>query len=125
MKSQQQIREQKQVWAFILLMTVAMIVFQVFPLIAHAQNLGGAPVFNKSVQGQQATQPEGTLLNLVNFVGNVLCPLGAAIFVVAALISYVQGRGAVRWAVTAVGLLMISGLTRLIEAWVSQAGAVQ
>ena len=124
MKSQE-INEKRRVWALILFMTLAMIALQIFPLIAHAQNLGGSPVFNKSVQGQQATQPEGTLLNLVNFVGNVLCPLGAAIFVVAALISYVQGRGAVRWAVTAVGLLMISGLTRLIEAWVSNAGGVQ
>lgn len=105
------------------LMLVALLVFEIAPVLVHAQNLGGAPAFDKTVQGQSAAQPEGTLLNLVNFVGNVLCPLGAAVFVVAALVSYVQGRGAVRWAVTAVGLLMISGLTRLIESWVTNGAA--
>jgi len=106
-----------------MLMVVALLVFEILPVLVHAQNLGGAPAFDKTVQGQTAAQPEGTLLNLVNFVGNVLCPLGAAVFVVAALVSYVQGRGAIRWAVTAVGLLMISGLTRLIESWVSNGAA--
>jgi hypothetical protein len=102
---------------------VVNVAFALMPVLVHAQNLGGAPAFDKTVQGQTAGQPEGTLLNLVNFVGNVLCPLGAAVFVVAALVSYVQGRGAARWAITAVGLLMISGLTRLLESWVSNGGA--
>ena len=102
---------------------VANLAFALMPIFAYAQNLGGAPVFDKTVQGQTAAQPEGTLLNLVNFVGNVLCPLGAAVFVVAALVSYVQGRGAARWAITAVGLLMISGLTRLLESWVANGSA--
>lgn len=107
----------------LVLMLAALFSFELLPVLIQAQNLGGAPVFDKSVQGQTAAQPEGTLLNLVNFVGNVLCPLGAAVFVVAALVSYVQGRGAVRWAATAVGLLMISGLTRLIESWVTNGAA--
>ena len=98
---------------------------QLYPLGAFGQasggtpNTGSAPVFNKAVQGQQATQPEGTLLNIVNWIGNVACPLLAVGAIVMAVISYTNGRGVARWAVTAVGLLMISGLTRLIEAWIT------
>jgi hypothetical protein len=92
---------------------------QLYPLAAIAQNPGSAPVFNKAVQGQQATQPEGTVLNVVNWVGNVISPLLAVGCVVMALISYTNGRGVMRWVVTAIGLLMISGLTRLIEAWIN------
>ena len=58
-------------------------------------------------------------MNIVNWVGNVIAPLLAVGAVVMAVVSYTQGRGVVRWAVTAVGLLMISGLTRLIEAWIN------
>ena len=103
------------------LLTLALV--QIFPIIALAQNSGSAPVFDKAVQGQQATQPEGTLLNIVNWIGNVVSPLLAVGAVVMAVVSYTQGRGVVRWAVTAVGLLMISGLTRLIEAWITNGTA--
>lgn len=85
----------------------------------HAQNPGSQPQLGKAVPGQKPTQPEGTMLNLVNWVGNVIAPLGAVLCVVMAVISYTQGRGVARWAVTAVGLLMVSGLTRLIESWVT------
>lgn len=98
-------------------------VFQLAPIAVLAQNPGSAPVFDKAVQGQQATQPEGTLLNVVNWIGNVVSPLLAVGAVVMAVVSYTQGRGVVRWAVTAVGLLMISGLTRLIEAWINNGTA--
>jgi hypothetical protein len=40
----------------------------------------------------------------------VVSPLLAVGAVVMAIVSYTQGRGVVRWAITAVGLLMISGL---------------
>ena len=55
------------------------------------------------------------MLNLVNWIGNVIAPVGAALAVVMAVVSYSQGRGVMRWSVTAGGLLVISGLTRLIE----------
>jgi hypothetical protein len=103
----------------VLLGIMAIACLQLYPCTVVAQNTGGAPVFNKAVQGQQATQPEGTLLNVVNWVGNVVAPLLAVGAVVMAVISYANGRGVARWAVTAVGLLMISGLTRLIEAWIT------
>ena len=87
------------------------------------QNLGATPQLNKAVQGQTASQPEGAFLNLVNWIGNVIAPVGAAICVVMAVISYTQGRGVARWAVSAAGLLMISGLTRLLEFWIQQGQA--
>lgn len=98
---------------------VVLVALQLSPA-AHAQNLGGSPQVNKAVQGQTAAQPEGAFLNLVNWVGNVICPIGAALCVVMAIVSYTQGRGVARWGIAAVGLLLISGLTRLIEFWITQ-----
>jgi hypothetical protein len=96
------------------------IFLQLSPLLLQAQNLGGAPATNKAVQGQTAAQPEGAFLNLVNWVGNVIAPVGAALCVVMAIINYTHGRGVARWAIAAVGLLMVSGLTRLLEFWIQQ-----
>src|SRR6267154_3553402 len=59
---------------------------QVAMPVAYAQNLGGQPAVNKAVQGQTAAQPEGTFLNLVNWIGNVICPVGAALAVVMAIV---------------------------------------
>ena len=99
------------------------ILLQFSPLLVQAQNLGGTPATNKAVQGQTAAQPEGAFLNLVNWVGNVIAPVGAALCVVMAVINYTHGRGVARWAIAAAGLLMVSGLTRLIEFWISQGTA--
>ena len=99
------------------------ILLQFSPLLVQAQNLGGTPATNKAVQGQTAAQPEGAFLNLVNWIGNVIAPVGAALCVVMAIINYTHGRGVARWAVAAAGLLLVSGLTRLIEFWISQGTA--
>ena len=96
---------------------------QLAPLAVHAQNLGGQPALNKAVQGQTAAQPEGAFLNLVNWVCNVIAPVGAALCVVMAIVAYTHGRGVTRWAVAAGGLLAISGLTRLIEFWINNGTA--
>jgi hypothetical protein len=96
------------------------ILLQMVPAVLSAQTLGSQPAVNKAVQGQTAAQPEGAFLNLVNWVGNVICPVGAALCVVMAVVNYTHGRGVARWAVAAAGLLLISGLTRLIEFWIAQ-----
>jgi hypothetical protein len=106
-----------------LLSLLIVISLQLFPLMSNAQNLGQSPQTGQAVQGQTAAQPEGTVLNLVNWVGNVISPVGAALAVVMAVVSYSQGRGVARWAVTAAGLLVISGLTRLIEFWIQNGTA--
>jgi hypothetical protein len=105
----------------VLLSLLMMAALQLYPMGAFAQNPnpGTAPQFKKAVPGQEATQPEGTVLNIVNWIGNVISPLLAVGCIVMAVISYSAGRGAMRWVVTAIGLLMISGLTRLIEAWIN------
>ena len=60
-----------------------------------------------------------SIVTLINWVGNVIAPVGAALAVVMAVVAYSQGRGVARWAITAGGLLAVSGLTRLIEFWVA------
>lgn len=84
-----------------------------------AQNLGGQPQFNVAVQGQTGAQPEGAFLNFINWIGNVIAPVGAGGAVVAAIVSWMHGRGAGRWLAAAGGLLAVSGLTRLIEFWIT------
>ena len=112
---------------FVLAFLLTILVVQFFPLISYAQtscpDLGTQPATGQAVQGQTAAQPEGTVLNLVNWVGNVIAPVGAALAVVMAVVAYSQGRGVARWAVTAGGLLVVSGLTRLIEFWIANGTA--
>lgn len=97
---------------------LVIVLIQFMQPVSHAQNLGQQPATGQAVQGQTAAQPEGAVLNLVNWVGNVIAPVGAALAVVLAVVAYSQGRGVARWAITAGGLLVISGLTRLIEFWI-------
>src|ERR1700727_2255537 len=89
----------------------------------NAQNLGAAPQVNVAVQGQQGTQPEGTFLNLINWIGNVIAPVGAGGAALMAIGSFAMGRGFGKWVFTAIGLLMVSGLTRLLEYWIAQGTA--
>lgn len=94
----------------------------VMQCVAIAQNLGVAPQTNVAVQGQTGAQPEGAFLNFVNWIGNVIAPVGAGVAVLGAVGSYATGRGVFRWLVTAAGLLAISGVTRLLEFWILQGG---
>jgi hypothetical protein len=105
------------------LFLLSIVLLQLSPLLIEAQNLGGAPAVNKAVQGQTAAQPEGAFLNLVNWIGNVIAPVGAVLCVVMAVVNYTHGRGVARWAIAGGGLLLVSGLTRLIEFWVAQGTA--
>ena len=84
-----------------------------------AQNLGSAPASNVAVQGQTGAQPEGAFLNFINWVGNVIAPVGAGGAVLGAVVSWLTGRGFGRWLFAAAALLAISGVTRLIEFWIS------
>ena len=88
-----------------------------------AQNLGTAPQTNVAVQGQTAAQPEGAFLNFINWIGNVIAPVGAGGAVVGAVVSWLTGRGAGRWLFAAAALLAVSGVTRLIEFWITNGTA--
>jgi hypothetical protein len=98
---------------------LVIISLQLVRLTSYAQNLGQQPATGQAVQGQTAAQPEGAVLNLVNWVGNVIAPVGEALAVVLGVVAYSQGRGVARWAITAGGLLVISGLTRWVAGGVS------
>jgi hypothetical protein len=99
------------------------VVVAIFPLliaeVAIAQNLGSSPQFNVAVQGQTGAQPEGAFLNFINWVGNVISPVGAGGAIVGAIVSWLTGRGFGRWLFAAAALLAVSGVTRLIEFWVT------
>lgn len=84
-----------------------------------AQNLGAAPATNVAVQGQTAAQPEGAFLNFINWIGNVIAPVGAGGAVVGAVVSWLTGRGFGRWLFAAAALLAVSGVTRLVEFWIT------
>lgn len=84
-----------------------------------AQNLGTAPATNVAVQGQTAAQPEGAFLNFINWIGNVIAPVGAGGAVVGAVVSWLTGRGFGRWLFAAAALLAVSGVTRLVEFWIA------
>lgn len=89
------------------------------PAAAIAQSTGSAPVFNATVQGQSASTVEGTFANVVNYVGNVICPIGAGLMVAATVVQVKSGKSWAPTAITAGGLLGVSGITRLIEAMVT------
>ena len=78
--------------------------------------------FKVAVQGQTGAQPEGAFLNLVNWIGNVIAPVGAGLALAAGLVAYMSGRGAMRYVMAALGCLAVSGITRLLEFWIQQGG---
>jgi hypothetical protein len=84
-----------------------------------AQNLGTSPQFNVAVQGQTGAQPEGSFLNFINWIGNVIAPVGAGGAVLGAVVSWLTGRGFGRWLFAAGALLAVSGVTRLVEFWIT------
>jgi len=95
------------------------------PLVANAQNLGTSPQFGQAVQGQQATTVEGTVLNIVNWGCNVIAPVIAVACLGVAGWHFKSGRGYMGWGVTGVALMVISGLGRMAEGFITQAQGIQ
>ena len=97
---------------------------QIAPVALNAQNLGSQPAFNKAVQGQQATTVEGTVLNIVNWGCNVIAPVvGIACLGIAGW-HFKNGRGYMGWGGTGVALMLISGLGRMAEGFITQAQGI-
>ena len=97
----------------------------VSPLAAGAQNLGTSPQFGQAVQGQQATTVEGTVLNIVNWGCNVIAPVIAVACLGIAGWHFKSGRGYMGWGVSGVALMVISGLGRMAEGFITQAQGIQ
>ena len=87
-------------------------------------DLHGKPGQLRNILGGGDAQPEGAILNLVNWVCNVICPVGAGIAVVATVLQWRSGRSWLPSAMTAGGLICISGILRLIEYFISQGQAI-
>jgi cytochrome bd-type quinol oxidase subunit 2 len=121
-------RPDEQNWArAALLFALALILFGslLAPLAATAQNLGTSPQFGQAVQGQQATTVEGTVLNIVNWGCNVIAPVIAVACLGVAGWLFKSGRGYMGWGVTGVALMVISGLGRMAEGFITQAQGIQ
>jgi len=111
---------------FLLKMALMLMLIGPFlPLAAHAQNLGTAPQFGQAVQGQQATTVEGTVLNIVNWGCNVIAPVIAVACLGIAGWHFKSGRGYMGWGVSGVALMVISGLGRMAEGFITQAQGIQ
>ena len=85
-----------------------------------AQTLGTAPQLGAAVQGQTGAQPEGAFFNFINWIGNVVAPVGAGGAVFGSIVAFMSARHIGRWLIAAAALLAVSGLTRLLEFWVLQ-----
>ena len=97
----------------------------VAPVAVSAQNLGTSPQFGQAVQGQQATTVEGTVLNIVNWGCNVIAPVIAVACLGIAGWHFKSGRGYMGWGVSGVALMVISGLGRMAEGFITQAQGIQ
>ena len=111
-----QIKRKSRATTLLTLTALALVIVGQF---MWAQNLGSAPATNVAVQGQTGAQPEGAFLNFINWIGNVIAPVGAGGAVVGAVITWLTGRGFGRWLFAAAALLAVSGVTRLIEFWIT------
>ena len=111
----------------VLKLALGLILFSNFlaPFAARAQNLGTSPQFGQAVQGQQATTVEGTVLNIVNWSCNVIAPVIAVACLGIAGWHFKSGRGYMGWGVTGVSLMVISGLGRMAEGFITQAQGIQ
>jgi hypothetical protein len=109
---------------FWILASHVLLAFILMPAAIVAQQSGDAPVLGKAVQGQSAAGIEGTVETGINYVSNVIGPLTAGGFFLHAVYANHQGRGAMKSALTGVGVLGVSQATRLAEWFVNtgQAG---
>ena len=84
-----------------------------------AQILGTDPLTIVDGEGDTGAHAEGAFLYFNNWIGIVIAPVGAGGAVVGAVVSWLTGRGVGRWLFAAAALLAVSGVTRLIEFWIT------
>jgi hypothetical protein len=107
-------------WSRAFLVLIVLFGILVTAPVIWAQTLGTAPMFDSAVQGQTGAQPEGAFFNFINWIGNVVAPVGAGGAVFGAIVAYLSGRQVGRWLLASAALLAVSGLTRLLEFWILQ-----
>lgn len=91
------------------------------PAVMHAQTSGdNGPVVGKVAPGQTAAVVEGTTESALNYMANTIFPLLTVAFLALCIFCWRTGRGWVVSMCCAVGCLVLSGLTRLLEYHVQQ-----
>ena len=73
----------------------------------------------------EITSLEGTVLNIVNWGCNVIAPVIAVACLGIAGWHFKSGRGYMGWGVSGVALMVISGLGRMAEGFITQAQGIQ
>ena len=102
------------------LVLTSLFVILALPVASMAQNLGTTTSTGQAVQGQKATQVEGSIMNAVNWLSNVICPTIAAVCFVAAGFKY-QAQKPYMSSIVGGGIfLAVSAATRLIEYFIAQ-----
>lgn len=112
----------RKLMAFTILLAILAIPVAGFAQGATLGNNG--PSTGKAVRGQDAQQVEGGVLNAVNWVSNVICPVIAALCFVSAGFKYQAQKPYVSSVVGGGVFLGISAVTRLIEYFIQQGQAV-
>jgi hypothetical protein len=92
---------------------------------ADAQNLGTQPAFGQAVHGRQAMTVEGTALNIVNWSCNVIASVIDVACLDVAAWHYKGSRGFGGWLARGIDLMVISGLGRMAEGFITQAQGIQ
>lgn len=91
------------------------------PAVMHAQTSGdNGPVVGKVAPGQTAAVVEGTTESALNYMANVIFPLLTVAFLGLMVFCIRTGRGWVVSLCCAIGCLVLSGATRLLEYHVQQ-----
>ena len=91
------------------------------PAVMHAQTSGdNGPITGKVAPGQTAAVVEGTTESALNYMANVIFPLLTVAFLALMVFCIRTGRGWVVSLCCAIGCLVLSGATRLLEYHVQQ-----
>ncbi|MFL6449695.1 MAG: hypothetical protein ACJ746_18735 [Bryobacteraceae bacterium] len=91
------------------------------PGVLHAQTSGdNGPVVGRVAPGQTAAVVEGTTESALNYMANVIFPLLTVAFLGLMVFCIRTGRGWVVSLCCAIGCLVLSGATRLLEYHVQQ-----
>lgn len=96
-----------------------------FPASVLAQDLGQQPAFNNTMQGESASTVEGTILNIVDWVGNWGCPILGGLSFAHAAVQYKSQRPFMASAAGGVALMLVPGITHLVSYMVQNAAPVR
>ena len=106
-------------WSRVALALIVVLMFLATPYLGRKLS-ERRPCSIRRFRVKQERSPEGAFKNFVNWIGNVVAPIGAGGAVFGAVVAFIACRTFGRWLLASAMLLAISGVTRLLEFWVLQ-----